>query len=112
VTAYINQLNAAVEAQRAQQQAQREEKAREEAKAARERLTPLEDRLERLLGTIPIDVQRAGLPLTSLQTALRGRWRGNVHPGELGAALRRLGFDRHRNWRGADGFRAVWRKRS
>lgn len=87
-----------------------DEKARAEAQAARVRLTPLEDRLERLLATIPVELQREGLSLTTLQTSLRGRWRGNAHPGEIGRALRRLGFERRRNWRGVNGFRAVWRK--
>ena len=34
--------------------------------------------------------------------------RGSCHPGELGAALRRRGFVRQRDWSGADGFRALW----
>ena len=84
--------------------------ARAEAEAARVRLTPLEDRLARLLATIPVEVQREGLSLSSPQASLRGRRRGNCHPSELGAAMRRLGFERRRNWRGGDVFRAVWRK--
>ena len=114
---YQKELLARTEAQRAKHQAQREEKARAEAEAARAeaeaarvRLTPLEDRLARLLGTIPIEVQREGLSLSTLQVSLRGRSRGNCHPGELGAALRKLGFERHRDWSGTDGFRAIWRK--
>ena len=74
------------------------------------RLTPLEDRVARLLTTIPVEVQREGLSLSALQASLRGRRRGNCHPGELGAALRKLGFERRRDWSGSDGFRAVWRK--
>jgi hypothetical protein len=105
---YIAQLNAAAEANRAKEQARREERARAEAHAARERLTPIDERLAKLLATIPIEVQHEGLSLTTLQTSLRGRWRGNAHPGEIGRALRRLGFERRRNWRGADGFRALW----
>jgi hypothetical protein len=50
--------------------------------------------------------------IASLQASLRGRRRGNCHPGELGAALRRLGFVLRRNWRGERGFLAVWRKTS
>jgi hypothetical protein len=107
---YISQLNAAAEARRAENQARRDQKARAEAEAARVRLTPLEDRLTRLLATIPEEVQREGLSLAALQTSLRGRSRGNCHPGELGAAMRRLGFERQRNWSGVDGFRAIWRK--
>ena len=107
---WMSQLEAASEARRAAQQARRDEQARTEAKAARERLTPLDERLTRLLATIPVEVQREGLSLASLQASLRGRRRGNCHPGELGAALRRLGFQRCRDWSGVDGFRAIWRR--
>jgi hypothetical protein len=104
VSAYIQQLNAAVERDRAQHA----EKERAATQAVRERLTPLEERLARLLATIPIEIQREGLSLTSLQASLRGRWRGNCHPGELGAALRRLSFKRERRWRADAGFCALW----
>jgi hypothetical protein len=104
VSAYIKQLNAAVERDRAQ----RAEKERAATQAARERLTPLEDRLARLLETIPIEIQREGLSLSSLQASLRGRWRGNCHPGELGSALRKRGFKRARHWHDGTGFCALW----
>ena len=78
------------------------------AQAARERLTPLEERLSRLLATIPAEIKRDGLALHSLQASLRGRWRGNCHPGELGMALRKLGFTRQRKWNCENGFRALW----
>jgi hypothetical protein len=107
---WMSQIRADSEARRAKEQARREERAAAEATAARERLTPSEDRLGRLLATIPVELQREGLSLTALQTSLRGRWRGNAHPGEIGRALRRLGFERRRNWRGTDGFRAVWHR--
>lgn len=110
MSAYINALNSEVAAVAAEAQARREEKDRAEAQAARERLTPLEDRLARLLATIPLDVQREGLSLPTLQASLRGRWRGSCHPGELGTALRKLGFIRQRRWRGEDGFQALWCK--
>ena len=80
------------------------------AQAVRERLTPLETRVSKLLATIPDAVQREGLSLASLQVSLRGRSRGDCHPGELGTALRKLGFTRQRQWRGSNGFPAVWRK--
>jgi hypothetical protein len=108
MSAYINQLNAAMAVTA---QARREEEAlaaAPAAQAARERLTPLEDRLARLLATIPPEVQHEGLALPALQAAMRGRWRGNCHPGDLGAALRKLGFERRRQWRGEAGFRALW----
>ena len=70
--AYAAKLNAIAEANRAKEQARREERARAEAQAAREQLTPLDERLTRLLATIPIEVQREGLALASLQASLRG----------------------------------------
>jgi hypothetical protein len=106
LSAYIRQLNEMVERDRAQ----RAERERDATQAVRERLTPLEERLSRLLATIPVEVQREGLSLASLQASLRGRWRGNCHPGELGTALRKLGFERERRWLDGAGFQAVWRK--
>lgn len=94
MSAYIASLNAAI----AIEQAQRAETERATVKAARERLTPLKERLSRLLATIPSEIQREGLSLSSLQASLRGRWRGNCHPGELGMALRKRNFKRERRW--------------
>ena len=104
INGYIEELNKGLEKERAQLQAQREEEKRAAMQAARERLTPLEERLARVLTSIPIEVQREGLSLSTLQTSLRGRWRGNCHPGELGTALRRLGFGRKRHYHGS----TVW----
>lgn len=42
---------------------------------------------------------------TTAQASLRGRSRGNCHPGELGVALRKLGFTRRRRWYDGVGFR-------
>jgi hypothetical protein len=105
VKTYIAALNASVERERER----REQRARETVEQARERLAPLDERLTRLLATIPDEIiQRDGLSLAALQASLKGRRRGNCHPGELGAALRRRGFVRQRDWRGVDGFRALW----
>jgi hypothetical protein len=76
---------------------------------ARERLTPLEVRLARVLATIPDTVQQEGISLPVIQKMLKGRWRGTPHPGEVGTALRALGWRRERRWRGdQEGFRALW----
>jgi hypothetical protein len=108
VSAYVAQLNRYIESQRLKDEAQRQAKQEAETSAARERLTPLEDRLKRLLATIPMEVQREGLSLATLQSSLRGKWRGNAHPGEIGSALRKLGFVRKRQWHDSLGFRALW----
>ena len=106
---WLAQIQAEAKADNDKRQAERDEKARAEAVAARVRLTPLEDRLVRLLATIPIEVQREGLSLSSLQPSLRGRSRGNCHPGDLGNAMRKLQYVRRRDWRGeAAAFRALW----
>jgi len=47
--AYLAALERAAEASQTEEQARREERARTEAKAARKRLTPLDERLARLL---------------------------------------------------------------
>ena len=104
MSAYVKSLQAAVAADHAQY----EEERQKDVKAARDRLTPLEDRLARLLATIPEEVQGEGLSLSSLQASLRGRCRGSCHPGELGMALRKLGYERQRKWTGSGGFSALW----
>lgn len=106
MSAYVARLKAAQE--RAEQRQAAAD--RVQMDAARERMTPLEDRLARLLATIPIEVQQEGLSLPALQASLRGRWRGKVHPGELGAALRRAGFVRKRQWKSSDSFSTIWRR--
>lgn len=106
MTAYLKMLNKHIE--REHEAAQ--QKLATQNQQVKDRLTPLELRLTRLLATIPQNLQREGLSLPALQTALRGRWRGNCHPGELGAALRKLGFRRHRSWQESSGFRSVWRR--
>lgn len=105
MSAYINALNASVEAE----ERKYAEAVHDTNKQARERLTSLESRVEKLLSTIPLEVQREGMSLQSLQAQLKGRWIGDCHPGELGAALRRMGYRRVRRWRGDDKvFRALW----
>ncbi len=111
---YIKMLKAETEARQAEERARytRQTEARQAAEvtAARDRLVPLDVRLSRLLATIPREVQVEGLSLPTLQAMLKGRRRGSCHQGELGSALRRLGFERRRHWRGdaAGGFAARW----
>jgi hypothetical protein len=99
MSAYIAELNAAV----ARDQARRDEEAQIAKEAVMSRLTSLDDRLRKLLLTIPIEEQRAGLSLSSLRILLRGRQGGNAHCGELGEALRNLHFERRRDWSGRGG---------
>lgn len=61
-------------------------------------LAPLPTRLQRLLETIPDCTKRDGLSLLELQAQLRGRKGGLPHIGEMGAAMRKLGWRRRRKW--------------
>src|SRR5271155_3520823 len=113
MSAYIQELMRRTERRQAEQQLRRDADARAAEQAVREKLVPLEARLARLLATIPPSVQAEGLSLLALQAQLRARGRGHsrCHVGELGDALRKLGFTRERRWRGgAAGFQAVWRR--
>ena len=72
-------------------------------------LAPLHTRLQKLLETLPLSDQRQGLSLLDLQVRLRGRKGGLPHIGELGAAIRRLGWQRRRAWSDHDAaFAAKW----
>ena len=68
------------------------------AEHQRASLGPLDARLRRVLGNIPQSTQREGLSLLELQACLRGRKGGMPHIGELGGAMRRLGWQRRRAW--------------
>ena len=77
--------------------------------AANPILPPLHTRLQKLLETLPSSEQRQGLSLLDLQVRLRGRKGGLPHIGELGAAIRRLGWQRRRAWSDHDAaFAAKW----
>jgi hypothetical protein len=106
---YVAELNRHVEEQHAVTQA------RQAAKAAAEHdLATLDGKLKRLLSTIPAEVQAEGLSIVELQVLLRPRGsdRSCCTAGQLGDALRRLGFVRERRWHdGRSSFRALWHRR-
>ena len=89
----VNAHAASLRTQDAVKQAQQAKEA-----AERDRRTSLDDRLKHLLGTIPPEVQDEGLSIVAVQVMLRPR--GSEHScctaGQLGDALRRLGFVRER----------------
>ena len=105
MNAYVKQLNAAV----AIEQAQRAEKERVATRAARERLTPLEERLSRLLATTSLarySAKGSHCPRCKPRCGAAGA--ATVTPGELGTALRKLDFKRERRWHDGSGFCALW----
>ncbi len=108
---YLEQVQAESDRIAAARDAAREADFRTTQTEWTERFTPLEDRLKKLLSEMTEEVIAQGLSLDSLRRLLAGKWRGNCHPGELGAALRKLGYFRPRDWSDAEsGFRAQWIK--
>src|SRR5271167_1885114 len=107
MSAYLAQLRAS---SALRNQARLDEEAELAKLAARDRMTPLEDRLKKVLSTIPIETQREGLSLSSLRILLRGRQGGNCHCGDLGDALRALKFERRRSYAEGQsrGYAARW----
>ncbi|MEF8699334.1 MAG: hypothetical protein V5B33_08420 [Candidatus Accumulibacter sp. UW20] len=114
ITEFISTLNAdASAAIDAAAQAQRVEEAKQHA-TWRERLTPLDQRLAKLLAEIPNDLKTAGLSLEALRVQLAGRYSQTARASDVAAALRKLGWRRTRCWRGdesPEGFRATWHPR-
>ncbi len=109
MTTYLETVQAQSEDEKSNKLATREASNQKSEAEWKERLTPLEDRLAKLLVTIPTEIKSQGLSLPAIRTMLAGRWRGKCHPGELGIALRRLGYERRRNWVvGSESFSALW----
>lgn len=109
MTTYLEQVRVQSDAQIANKSAERDASDQHAVADWTERLTPLEDRLAKLLATIPPEIKCQGLSLPAIRNMLAGKWRGKCHPGELGTALRRLGYERRRNWsQGSQSFSALW----
>ena len=79
-------------------------------KDLQQRLAPLDERLARLLTTIPDEMIRDGIQLKSLQERLKGRKGSTCHPGDLGRALARLGFKRKRKWVNGEPTPTIWQR--
>ena len=106
---YLDAVRAYSDALNTKQHEEKIKKDTADKLAWKERMTPLETRVSKLLATIPSDIQYQGLALITLRSMLAGKWRGKCHPGELGQALRKLGFERRRNWsKASSSFNALW----
>jgi hypothetical protein len=88
---------------------------REKKKAATkedpELYAPLDARLRKLLKEIPEQILWDGITISYLQSRLRGRRGGMAHVGELGRALRSLGYERVRSWNHREELSVIWRKK-
>ena len=107
---YLEELKANLAKEHAAKQQQFDEQEQKAVATWQHAMTPLDQRLKILLDDMPELIKTSGVSLPALQQMLKGRWRGNAHPGELGAALRKLGYLRTRSWRGDEvAFVALWR---
>ena len=108
---YLDELKANLAKEVAARQQQVNENKQRAVAAWQHAMTPLDQRLKIVLEDMPESIKISGVSLPALQQMLKGRWRGNAHPGELGAALRKLGYIRTRCWRRDEvGFAALWKK--
>ena len=108
---YLDELKANLAKEEAAKQQQFNEQELRSVAAWQHAMTPLEQRLKLVLDEMPESIKTSGVSLPALQQMLKGRWRGNAHPGELGLALRKLGYVRTRCWRGTQvGFIALWKR--
>ena len=75
----------------------------------KESSTPVVERLKRLIASIPIEEVNNPRPLEWYRTRLRGIEGRGAHAGQVGNALRALGYERKRAWSGSlSGFRSLW----
>ena len=92
-----------------QHTAAQQRQAAEKERRWRDRLTPLDDRLRKVLDDIPDSIKAEGIRLPPLVHQLIGRTRQHPSAGDVGKALRRLGWRRKRDWsNGDEGYPAVW----
>lgn len=109
MSTYMESVRAQSETQIADKLAEREKQNGQAIVEWTERMTPLEERLAKLLSTIPTEIKSQGLSLPAIRNLLAGKWRGKCHPGELGTVLRKLGYQRRRAWSTNEiGFTARW----
>ena len=90
----IRDATAKREVQRAEEEAHRQA----ELEQYRDVNATMVDRVKRLIATMPPEERDQPRKLDWFRGKLRGRHRGNCHPGELGQALAKLGFERRRSW--------------
>jgi len=112
VIAYIKWLTEASDKANEERQIEREAKRLAVLEAEAKRLKPIDLQLAEVLAGIPDENQRQGLELAQLQIQTHGRserrpTRGNI--GEVGQALRRMGYQRRRITTDA-GYVARWFK--
>lgn len=94
----LREVLQASEARRKQLELSRAKEREEEAARQAAVNTPLIDRLRQLIASIPPEERDLPRKLEWFRERLRGRHRGKAPPGEIGIALRQLGWTPIRSW--------------
>lgn len=90
-------------------EARRATPVQDQAQDWQERLTPLVDRLRKLIDGLPPEEQSKPRSLEFFRVRLRGRLGRCARAGDVGEALRELGWTRRRSWAGPGrSFCAYW----
>lgn len=93
-----------------------QERAHEARLAAREQtrrdalgnLKPLTEQIVELMLSLPPAQRSRPWSIVDLQGRLRGRYKERPRLGDIGEALRALGWTRQRDWRNQGGGRRIW----
>lgn len=72
--------------------------------------TPLTKQIEALMRSLPPAQRNRSWSMEEFVARLHGRYNSRPCAGNVGAALRRLGWTRHRDWSQDGGGRRVWRR--
>ncbi len=72
--------------------------------------TPLTEQIEALMRSLPPSQRNRPWTMEELVARLHGRYNARPCAGEVGIALRRLGWTRIRDWSSDGGGRRVWSK--
>ena len=99
--AYIRQLRAIAEAAR-QEQAIRRPRSR------LRNTTPLTTQITELMNSLPPAQRERPWSIVDLQGRLQGRYKDRPSLGDIGLALRALGWVRVRDWTNSGGGRRLW----
>ena len=99
---YIRQLRAMAEA------ARHENAARPHPSGRLRTTTPLTTQITELMNSLPPSQRERSWLISDLQGRLQGRYKDRPSLGDLGLALRALGWDRVRDWTNSGGGRRLW----
>lgn len=88
--------------------AEEEQRQRKASQSALPTYKPLDQQIEELMRSLPPAQRDRAWSMDELVLRLQGRYRAHPHAKDVGAALRRLGWQRVRDWTSTGGGRRLW----